>query len=177
MQLLLPTSPDNKCHFPFYPEFYWDRAHSLCLRVSAYAVFFTCDPLSPAPLHLLTRCYFLLEDFLLLHVPRSKWGAPLLLQSLSVRSSPSLDHAISETVASFYFTCQPGLMRSSCLDTGFQSMVPEAAAAWTQLRVPPRLTESETQEVGPSILWLNRTSRWFWWRSRLRLTGLEVSEE
>ena len=136
-------------------------------------------PSFPSPLHLLTRCYFLLEDFLLLHVPRSKWGAPSLLhllQSLSVRSSPSLDHAISETVASFYFTCQLGLMRSSCLDTGFQSMIPEAAAA-TQLRVPPRLTESATQEVGPSILWLNKTSRWFWWRSRLRLTGLEVLDE
>lgn len=41
VQLLLLTLPDIKCHFPCYLEFCWDRARSLCLRVSALAL---CPP-------------------------------------------------------------------------------------------------------------------------------------
>ena len=72
-----------------------------------------------------------------------------------------------------YFTCQRVLMCSSCLDTGFQSMVPEAAAA-AQVRAPSRFSESETQELGPSVLWLNKTSGWFWCLPQLLLQCIKL---
>lgn len=139
-----------------YLKFCWDRAQPLCLRVFACAVCFTCHSLSPPPP---PADQVLLPPGILPASSPSQVQvrAPPLPLLLSVHSCPSLDHAISEMMASLSFMCQFGLICSSCLEYWFSE-----AVALTQLRVPPRLfTESETQEVGPSISWLKETSRRF----------------
>ena len=129
--------------FPFYLQFRRDGARALCA-----GVFAMLGPspvtVSPAPLPQLTRCDLLPDDFL-----RRQSERPLLC------SSPSRDIPVPARITpsqrpAAHFTRQHGLMCSSCLDTGLQSMVPGAAAS-THVRAHPGLLSRELRNWDPAF--------------------------
>ena len=153
--------------FPFYLQFRRDGAHALCAGVFAML----CPSpvtVSPAPLPQLTRCDLLLDDFLrrqrerLLLCSSPSWYIPVPAQI-----TPSQRPAA-------HFTRQHGLMCSSCLDTGLQSMV---------------LGQQHRHKWGPiQICWVGnsgtgtqrsvaeqKTSRWFWCRLQLLLQCIKLA--